>query len=55
MLDEAEIADFDAVADKKEVARLNVEMLKIVLLVHVVEAFGRVPDVTQQGVARDAD
>ena len=55
VLDQAEVADLDAVADEEEVARLDVEVLEVVLLVHVVEAFGRVPDVAQQGVARDAD
>ncbi len=55
MFDQAEIADLDAVADEEEIARLDVEVLEAVLVVHVVEAFGRIPDVAQQGVARDAD
>ena len=55
VLDQAEIADLDAVADEEQVARLDVEVLEAVLVVHVVEAFGRVPDVAQQRVARDAD
>ncbi len=55
MLDEAEVRHLDAVADEEEVARLDVEVLEVVLLVHVVERLGRVADVAQQLVARDAD
>ncbi len=40
---------------KKQVARLDVEVLKLVLLVHVIEGFGGVAQVAQQVVAGDAD
>jgi hypothetical protein len=55
VLDEAEVRHLDAVADEEQVARLDVEVLEVVLLVHVVQRLGRVADVPQQGVARDAD
>ena len=55
VLDQAEVGHLDAIADEEQVARLDVEMLQVVLLVHVIERFGRVADVAQQRVARDAD
>ena len=55
VLDQAEVGHLDAVADQEQVARLDVEVLQVVLLVHVVERFGRVAEVAQQVVARNAD
>ncbi len=55
VFDEAEVGHFDAVADEEQVARLDVEVLQAVLLVHVIEGFGGVADVAEHGVARDAD
>ena len=55
VLDQAEIGDLDAVADEEQIARLDVEVLQLVLFVHVVERFGGVAQVAQQIVARNAD
>ena len=41
--------------DQEQVARLDVEVLQVVLLVHVVERLGGVAHVAQQVVAGDAD
>src|SRR5206468_10547040 len=40
---------------QKQVARLDVKMLEIVLLVHVVQGFGGVAQVAEKILARDAD
>ena len=55
MLDQAEVGDLDPIADEEEVARLDVQVLQAVLLVHVIESDGRVADVAEEGVAGDAD
>src|SRR5947209_15863612 len=48
MFHQAEVGYFHPVADEKEVARLDIEMLQVVLFVHVVERFGGVPNIPQQ-------
>ena len=40
-LHHAEIRDLDVVADEKEIVRLHIEMLQVVLQIHQVEHFGR--------------
>src|SRR5207302_1712655 len=42
-------------ADEEQVARLDVEVLQLVLLVHPVERLGAVAEVAEQVVARHAD
>ena len=54
VLHQAEVGDLDAVADQKQVARLDVEVLEAVLLDEVIEAVGGVAHVAEQFVARDA-
>src|SRR5262245_2977679 len=55
MFDEPEVGDLDAITDEEEVARLDVEVLKAVLLAQVVEGRGRIAQVAKQVIARDAD
>ena len=55
MLDEPKVGHLDSIADQKQVARLDVKMLEIVLLVHVVQGFGGVAQVAEKVVARDAN
>src|SRR5438477_318439 len=55
VLHQTEIGHFHAVADQEEIARLDVEVLEIMLFIHVVEGFRGVADVTQERVARDAE
>ena len=48
VLDQPEVGDLDAVGDQEQVARLDVEVLQVVLLDQVVEALGRVGEVAEQ-------
>src|SRR5207249_3648136 len=51
---QAEVGDLDVVVNQEQVLRLDVEMLKLVLIIHQVQHFGGFVDVAQQVVARDA-
>src|SRR5262249_16482860 len=54
LLDEPEVGHLAAIADQEQVARLDVEVLEIVLFIHVVQSFGRIADIAQERVARNA-
>ena len=54
LLDQPEVGDLDAVRDHEQVARLDVEVLEVVLLDEVVEPDGGVVEEAEQHVARDA-
>ena len=53
-LDQPEVGDLDAVGDHEQVARLDVEVLEVVLLDQVVEPVGGVVEEAEQDVAGDA-
>src|SRR5687767_11432829 len=55
MLDETKIGNLHVIADEEQVARLDVEMLEVVLLIHVVQRFGGIAQVLEKIIARNAD
>src|SRR5437870_4053136 len=55
MFHQAEVGYFYPVAKEEKVARLDIEVLQVMLLVHVVERFRGVSNVAQQRIAGNAD
>ncbi len=53
-LDQPEITHLDVVAHQEQVARLDVQVLQMVLLVHEVKHFSRLAQITEQLLARNA-
>ncbi len=54
ILDEAEVRDLDVLEHQKQVLRLDVQMLKLISVVHQVQRFGGFLHVDEQLIARDA-
>src|SRR5207249_3669160 len=53
-LHQAKIGQFDSAADQQQVLRLDIQVLKSVLLAHVIESVRRVQHVRQELAARNA-